>query len=76
MFSECNFPESEPELTLAEIKHCVKTLETLFGVLEENIADEVTALDLNKDGMISKQEAKDALANLRCCPDAPVCAVC
>ena len=39
-------------------------LTSLFGMLDDNVAEDFEAVDENGDGVVSKQESKDAFENL------------
>ena len=39
-------------------------LTSLFGMLDDNVAEDFEAVDENRDGVVSKQESKDAFENL------------
>ena len=37
-------------------------LTSLFGMLDDNVAEDFEAVDENRDGVVSKQESKDAFS--------------
>ena len=65
IFNACS-PVEPSRLTLAEVKNenCMKILETLTGVTEENVEDIFKENDVNDDGFVMKSEAMASLKGM------------
>ena len=64
VFEVCD--KQDQGLTLKELKEksCMNHLTSLFGMLDDNVAEDFKSVDENGDGIVSKQESIDAFENL------------